>query len=72
MLMEALAQFAKAASIPESATWRAFRRGVGVVVTAEWAYGAPGAVPALEVDLIGGIPVLKEAPKGPEGEQNGG
>ena len=69
--MEALACFAEAASIPKSATWRAFRRGVGVVVTAEWEYGAPGAVPALEVDMIGGVPVLKEAPEGLEGGRNG-
>ncbi len=70
--MEALAVFADAANIPKSATWRAFWRGIGVVVTADWEYGAPGAVPALEVDMIGGIPVLKEAPKGPEGGRNDG
>ena len=65
--MESLARFAETAGIPESATWRAFRRGIGVVVTAEWEYGAPGSVPATEVDLIGGVPVLTEAPEGPEG-----
>lgn len=64
--MEALTRFAEAAGIPKSAAWRAFRRGIGVVVTAEWEYGAPGSVPATEVDLIGGVPVLIDAPEGAE------
>ena len=53
-----LRDFAKTANIPNNATWRVFVRGIGIVVTAEWDYDAPGAVPATEVDLIGGIPVL--------------
>ncbi len=56
----ALKRFAKAASIPDAATWAVFVRGVGLVVTARWDFGAPGAVPATEVDLIGGVPVLVE------------
>ena len=58
--MESLARFAKTADIPKSAIWKAYRRGIGTVVTAEWEYGAPGAVPALEVDLIGGVQVVIE------------
>ena len=65
--MEALAalmHFAKVASIPESATWRVFVRGIGLVVTAEWDFDAPGAVPATEVDLVGGVPVLVDKEEG--------
>ena len=59
-VIQALANFAKAAGIPKSATWRAFRRGNGVAVTAEWAYGAPGAIPATQIGVLHGIPVLVE------------
>ncbi|HDY84248.1 MAG TPA: hypothetical protein ENH74_01005 [Methylophaga sp.] len=53
-----LRDFTKIANIPNNAIWRVFVRGIGIVVTAEWDYDAPGAVSATEVDLIGGIPVL--------------
>jgi hypothetical protein len=62
--LDALRHFAKVASIPENATWRVFVRGIGLVVTAEWGFDDPGAVPATEVDLIGGTPVLVERKEG--------
>mgnify|MGYP006903146287 CR=1 FL=1 len=33
-------------------------RGIGLVVTAEWPFGAPGAVPATETAFLMGVPVL--------------
>ncbi len=59
-VIQALANFARTAGIPEQAAWRAFRRGNGVVVTAEWAYDAPGALPATQIGVLHGIPVLVE------------
>ncbi len=53
-----LREFAKVINIPPAAVWRVYPRGVGLVVTAEWRYSDPGAVPATEVDNIGGIPVV--------------
>jgi hypothetical protein len=58
--IRALKLFAEAAGIPNGATWRAFRRGIGVVVTAEWSHRTPGAAPASELNVIGGVPVLVE------------
>ena len=55
-----LREFAKVANIPHAAVWRVYPRGVGLVVTAKWKYSDPGAVPATEVDNIGGIPVEVE------------
>lgn len=55
-----LREFAKVISIPEKATWRVFPRGVGLIVTAKWKYSDPGAIPATEIDNIGGIPILLE------------
>ena len=55
-----LREFAKVISIPTAATWRVYSRGVGLIVTAKWRYSDPGAVPATEVDNIGGIPVKVE------------
>ena len=58
-----LREFAKVVNIPPATTWRVYPRGVGLVVTAEWRYSDPEAVPATEVDNIGGVPIiLKEAP----------
>ena len=62
----ALKRFAVIAGIPDDATWRVFPRGVGLVVTAKWGYGDPGAVPATEAVLIGGVPVLVEKEGGDE------
>ena len=59
-VIQALISFSKAAGIPESAAWRAFQRGNGIVVTAEWAYGAPGAIPATQIGVLHGVPVLVE------------
>ncbi len=53
-----LREFAKVINIPLAATWRVYPRGVGLVVTAKWRYSDPGAVPATEVDNIGGIPIV--------------
>lgn len=56
----ALREFAKVVNIPSAATWKVWPRKVGLIVTAKWRYSDPGAVPATEVDNIGGIPVLVE------------
>ncbi len=56
--------FAKIAHIPEKAVWKVFPRGIGLVVTAKWKYSDPGAVPATEIDNIGGIPILIEKKEG--------
>ncbi len=56
----ALRKFAKAANIPPAATWKVYPRGVGLIVTAKWRYSDPGAIPATEVDNIGGIPIVIE------------
>ncbi len=65
MAREALLQlreFTKVINIPEKAVWRVYPRGIGLVVTAKWQYSDPGAIPATEIDNIGGIPILlKEA-----------
>ncbi len=53
-----LREFVKAANIPEKAVWKVFPRGIGLVVTAKWKFSDPGAVPATEIDNIGGIPIL--------------
>ena len=53
-----LREFAKIINIPSAAVWRVYPRGIGLVVTAEWRYSDPGAVPATEVDNIGGIPIV--------------
>jgi len=53
-----LREFAKVINIPEKTVWRVYPRGVGLVVTAKWKFSDPGAVPATEVDNIGGIPIL--------------
>ncbi len=55
-----LREFAKVINIPSAAVWRVYPRGVGLVVTAKWRYSDPGAVPATEVDNIGGIPIVME------------
>ena len=55
-----LREFAKVISIPSAATWRVYPRGVGLIVTAKWQHSDLGAVPATEVDNIGGIPILVE------------
>ena len=55
-----LREFAKVINIPPAAVWRVYPRGVGLVVTAKWKYSDPGAVPATEVDNIGGIPIVVE------------
>lgn len=55
-----LREFAKVANIPPAATWKVWPRKVGLVVTAKWRHSDPGAIPATEVDNIGGIPVLME------------
>lgn len=55
-----LREFARVISIPSAATWRVFPRKVGLVVTAKWQFSDPGAVPATEVDNIGGIPIEVE------------
>ena len=66
--MKSVWRFTKIAHIPESATWRVHVRGIGLVVTAEWSYGVPGALKATEVDHVGGVPVFvreqKEAQSG--------
>ncbi len=56
-----LREFAKIVNIPPAAVWRVYPRIFGLVVTAKWKYSDPGAIPATEVDNIGGIPVLVEA-----------
>lgn len=56
----ALREFAKVSNIPENATWKVWPRGIGLVVTAKWKFSDPGAVPALEVDNVGGIPVVEK------------
>ncbi len=53
-----LREFAKLAHIPEKAVWKVYPRGIGLVVTAKWQYSDPGAIPATEIDNIGGIPIL--------------
>ncbi len=53
-----LCKATKIFNIPSAAVWRVYPRGIGLVVTAEWRYSDPGAIPATEVDNIGGIPVL--------------
>ncbi len=55
-----LREFAKVINIPPAATWRGFPRKVGLVVTAKWKFSDLGAVPATEVDNIGGIPIVVE------------
>lgn len=55
-----LKAFAKIAHIPEKAIWRVYPRGVGLVVTAKWKFSDPGAIPATEIDNIGGIPIIVE------------
>lgn len=59
----ALIEFAPVANIPKNATWKVWPRGIGLVVTAEWKFSDPGAVPALEVDTVGGIPVVSKTEK---------
>lgn len=59
-----LREFAKLAHIPEKAVWRVFPRGVGLVVTAKWKFSDPGAIPATEIDNIGGIPILLKEKEG--------
>ena len=54
----ALREFAKVINIPKKAIWRVYPRGIGLVVTAKWKYSDPGAVPATEIDNVGGIPIL--------------
>ncbi len=53
-----LRKLAKISYIPPAAVWKVYPRGIGLVVTAKWRYSDPGAVPATEVDNIGGVPVL--------------
>ena len=53
-----LREFAKVINIPHAAVWKVWPRPFGLVVTAKWRYSDPGAVPATEVDNIGGIPVV--------------
>ena len=53
-----LREFAKVINIPHAAVWKVWPRVFGLVVTAKWRYSDPGAVPATEVDNIGGIPVV--------------
>jgi len=55
-----LREFTRVINIPYAATWRVFPRKVGLVVTAKWRFSDPGAVPATEVDNIGGIPIIAE------------
>lgn len=55
-----LREFAKIVHIPPAAVWRVYPRPIGLVVTAKWKYSDPGAVPATEVDNIGGIPIEVE------------
>ena len=55
-----LREFTKIVHIPHAAVWRVYPRKIGLVVTAKWKYSDPGAVPATEVDNIGGIPIEVE------------
>ena len=55
-----LREFAKIVHIPPAAVWRVYPRPIGLVVTTKWKYSDPGAVPATEVDNIGGIPIEVE------------
>ena len=55
-----LREFAKVINIPHAAVWKVWPRPIGLVVTAKWKYSDPGAVPAIEVDNIGGIPIVVE------------
>lgn len=38
--LEALRRFAVLEDIPKTAIWRAYRRKIGIIVTAEWSYGS--------------------------------
>ena len=67
MAQEALLQlreFAKVINIPKKAVWRVYPRGIGLVVTAKWKFSDPGAIPATEIDNIGGIPILLKEKEG--------
>ena len=55
-----LREFVKVINIPHAAVWKVWPRPIGLVVTAKWRYSDPGAVPATEVDNIGGIPIVLE------------
>ena len=55
-----LREFVKVINIPKKAIWKVYPRGIGLVVTAKWRYSDPGAIPATEIDNIGGIPIILE------------
>lgn len=46
-------------------------RQIGHIVTAEWPFGAPGAVPATEMSSLMGVPVLVRAAGGAEDAEKG-
>ena len=58
-----LREFVKVINIPHAAVWKVWPRSFGLVVTAKWRYSDPGAVPATEVDNIGGIPIIVKEKK---------
>ena len=58
-----LREFTKVINIPHAAVWKVWPRPIGLVVTAKWRYSDPGAVPATEVDNIGGIPIVVKEKK---------